>query len=319
MAAPTTWTRKDLIGTEDLSLEEVNLLFEEADRMQAALDRPGGRVEGSALEGRTVVNLFLEPSTRTRVAFEVAAQKLGAHVITISGEASSLTKGESLRDTAQNIQSLQADLLIMRHSAPGSPGYLAKLLHIPLINAGDGAHEHPTQALLDAYTLRRHWGDFKGKRVTILGDILFSRVARSNIWLLTKLGAEVTLAGPSTLVPRSFTALAPGVHVTHNLREALAEADAVMLLRIQHERQSSTHFPSLGEYRGLFGLNKFRAGWLKPGALIMHPGPINRGVEIDNDLADAPVSVILQQVQSGVVTRMAALQLCLAAALRQAS
>jgi len=205
-------------------------------------------------------------------------------------------------------------MLVLRHSSAGSPLYLSKVVDVPVINAGDGAHEHPTQALLDTFTLREKFGkDLAGLRITILGDILFSRVARSNIWALTKLGAQVTLAGPSTLVPTSFEK-AYGVRVIHNLREALADADAVMLLRIQHERQTSTHFPSLGEYTSSFGLNKLRASWLKPDAIIMHPGPINRGVELDSELADSSRSVILQQVTNGIAVRMAVLYLCSSAA-----
>jgi aspartate carbamoyltransferase catalytic subunit len=199
-------------------------------------------------------------------------------------------------------------MIVIRHSAAGSPLYLSRLVNIPVINAGDGAHEHPTQALLDCFTMQEHLGDLTGRKVTILGDIVFSRVARSNIWALGKLGAEVTLAGPATLVPECLASLGP--KVSHDLRNALADADVVMLLRIQHERQSSTHFPSLGEYTSMFGLNKTRASWLKPNAIIMHPGPINRGVEIDSDLADSPRSVILQQVTNGIAVRMAALCLC---------
>ena len=197
---------------------------------------------------------------------------------------------------------------MLRHSAAGSPLYLSRLLKIPVINAGDGAHEHPTQALLDTFTMQEHLGPLKGRKVVILGDILFSRVARSNIWALTKLEADVTLVGPSTLVPRWFTDL--GVKVSHDLKSALADAEVVMLLRIQHERQTSSHFPSLGEYTSMFGLNKTRASWLNPKAIIMHPGPINRGVEIDSELADSERSVILEQVHNGIAIRMAALYLC---------
>ena len=300
------WNRKDLVAIKDLSVEEIEQIF----KVTAALKRTMGRSVKKlpALRGKTIVNLFLEPSTRTRIAFEVAATRLSADVISLDMAASSTTKGETLRDTAQNIEALKADMIVIRHTAPGSPLYLSRLLRIPVINAGDGSHEHPTQALLDCFTLVERLGNLKGKRITILGDILFSRVARSDIWALTKLGAEVTVAGPSTLVPRWFTSM--GVKVSHNLRSALADADAVMLLRIQHERQTSTHFPSLGEYTSMFGLNKTRAGWLKPGAIIMHPGPINRGVEIDSELADSDQSVILEQVTNGIAVRMAVLYLC---------
>lgn len=300
------WNRKDLIAIEDLSVEEIEQIF----KVTAALKRTMGRSMKKlpALRGKTIVNLFLEPSTRTRIAFEVAATRLSADVISLDMAASSTTKGETLRDTAQNIEALKADMIVIRHRAPGSPLYLSRLLRIPVVNAGDGSHEHPTQALLDCFTLVEHLGSLKGRRITILGDILFSRVARSNIWAMTKLGAEVTVAGPSTLVPHWFTSM--GVKVSHNLRPALADADAVMLLRIQHERQTSTHFPSLGEYTSMFGLNRTRAGWLKPDAIIMHPGPINRGVEIDSDLADSGQSVILEQVTNGIAVRMAVLYLC---------
>jgi aspartate carbamoyltransferase catalytic subunit len=238
----------------------------------------------------------------------MAAKLLSAEVISFDAASSSTTKGETLRDTAQNIQALNADMIVLRHACSGSPLYLSRVLEIPVINAGDGAHEHPTQGLLDTFTMKEHLGALKGRKVVILGDILFSRVARSNIHALTKLGAAVTLVGPSTLVPEWFTDL--GVKVSHDLRGALADAEVVMLLRIQHERQASSHFPSLGEYTSMFGLNKTRASWLNPRAIIMHPGPINRGVEIDSDLADGPRSVILQQVTNGIAVRMAVLYLC---------
>jgi aspartate carbamoyltransferase catalytic subunit len=300
-----SWNKKDLITIEELTREELDTIFRVTASFKKILSRG---VQVPALRGKTVVNFFLEPSTRTRIAFEMAAKRLSADNIFISAPASSVVKGETLRDTAQNIQALNADIIVIRHSAAGSPLYLSKLVDLPVINAGDGAHEHPTQALLDCFTMQEHLGDLAGKKVTILGDIVFSRVARSNIWALGKLGAEVTLVGPSTLVPEYLTAL--GAKVCHDLKPALADAEAVMLLRIQHERQSSTHFPSLGEYTSMFGLNKTRASWLKPNAIIMHPGPINRGVEIDSDLADSPRSVILQQVTNGIAVRMAALYLC---------
>ncbi|MFP4068804.1 MAG: aspartate carbamoyltransferase catalytic subunit [Verrucomicrobiota bacterium] len=306
MSARLSWNRKDLIGIEPLSREEIETIFNAATAFKTAMVADDKKQP--YLEGRTVVNLFLEPSTRTRLAFEVAASRLSADTITVTGDASSLTKGETLRDTARNMEALKADLIIMRHAASGAPNYLSKVVGIPVINAGDGAHSHPTQALLDAFTLLEHMGSLEGKKITILGDILFSRVARSNIICLQKLGAQVTIAGPSTLVPEGFSAM--GAKVSHHLRQALEDADAVMLLRIQHERQTSTHFPSIGEYTATFGLNKERAQWLKPGAIIMHPGPINRGVEIDSELADSEQSVILQQVTNGIVIRMAVLHLC---------
>ena len=301
-----SWNRRHLIGIEELNRDEIETILATAASFRHLLDRNVKHVP--ALRGKTVVNLFLEPSTRTRLSFETAAKRLGADVVSFDAAASSTTKGETLRDTAQNIQALGVDMLVIRHAASGSPLYLSRLLKIPVVNAGDGAHEHPTQALLDAYTIRQHVGEFAGRKVCILGDILFSRVARSNIWALTKLGAKVTIVGPATLVPHWFVGM--GVEVSHNLKSALADADVVMLLRIQHERQTSSHFPSLGEYTSVFGLNKTRASWLNPKAIIMHPGPINRGVEIDSDLADSPRSVILEQVSNGIAVRMAALYLC---------
>ena len=300
------WTRKDLITLEDLTLDEINQIHATAAAFKKILGRSVKKVP--ALRGKTIVNLFLEPSTRTRISFDIAAKRLSADVISFDAAASSTTKGESLRDTAENIRALGADMIVIRHAASGSPHYLSRLLDIPVINAGDGAHAHPTQGLLDTFTMREHLGTLKGRKIVILGDILFSRVARSNIHALKKFGADVTLVGPSTLVPHHFTAL--GVKVSHDLRSALADAEVVMLLRIQHERQSANHFPSIGEYTSMFGLNKTRAGWLNPKAIIMHPGPINRGVEIDNDLADGPNSVILEQVTNGIAVRMAVLYLC---------
>jgi aspartate carbamoyltransferase catalytic subunit len=301
-----SWKHRHLIGIEPLDRTDIETVIQVAQSFRQILGRSVKKVP--ALRGKTVVNLFLEPSTRTRVAFEMAAKRLSADVVTITSSASSLVKGETLRDTVQNIEALNADILVIRHSAAGSSYYLSQFAQIPIINAGDGAHEHPTQALLDCMTLMDRFGSLDGIKVTILGDILFSRVARSNIWTLTKMGAQVTLVGPSTLVPPHFAKW--GVKVSHDLQTSLRDADAVMLLRIQHERQSSSHFPSLGEYTSMFGLNKRRASWLKPGAIIMHPGPINRGVEIDSDLADSDQSVILQQVTNGIAIRMAVLYLC---------
>ncbi len=313
MATRTNWKRKDLTGVADLSRAEIEEIFAQADKLLPTLDEASSP---SLLKGRTVVNLFLEPSTRTRTAFEISAKRLGAEVVSINTTASSLVKGETLRDTALNIQALKADAIVLRHSSAGAADYLARALDISVINAGDGAHEHPTQALLDAYTLRRKFGKTDGLKVTILGDILFSRVARSDILCLAKLGVEVTLAGPATLVPARLAEAFPGVRIERDLRKALSSADAVMLLRIQHERQTTTHFPSLGEYTAQFGLNAARAAWLKPRAIIMHPGPINRGVEVESALADGPRSVILAQVTHGVAVRMAILHLCTGARAR---
>jgi len=320
-----SWTRRHLLCLEELSLAEIDQIHSTATAFKRSLQAPDSAPAPRPLAGKTIVNLFLEPSTRTRMAFEIAAKRLGADTVSLEGKSSSTTKGETLRDTAENIQAMQADAIVIRHAAAGSPLYLSKILNIPIINAGDGAHAHPTQGLLDTFTMREHFNTLPNgnlssgsaltcpaltaRRVVILGDILFSRVARSNIHALIKLGADVTIVGPSTLVPPHFAAL--GVRVSHDLRRALADAEVVMLLRIQHERQSLGMFPSLGEYTNLFGLNKTRASWLHPDAIIMHPGPINRGVEIDSDLADGPHSVILNQVTNGVAIRMAVLHLCL--------
>ena len=300
------WQRKDLLGIQELSAAEINFLLTSAQAFKQVGKRSVKKVP--SLRGKTVVNLFIEPSTRTRTSFELAATRLSADVINITANASSLVKGETLKDTALNLQALHADVIIIRHSAAGAPHFLSRLLKASVINAGDGAHEHPTQALLDAFTILEKKGRIAGLNVTILGDILFSRVARSNIWLLTKLGANVTLAGPSTLVPRVFEQF--GCRVTHNIDDALRDADVVNLLRIQHERQRQTLFPSIGEYTTMFGLNKERFARLKPDAMIMHPGPVNRGVEIDSEVADCDRSVILEQVTNGLAVRMAVLFLC---------
>jgi len=298
-----TWTRKHLLDIESLSAEEISTVLETARAFKAVGERAIKKVP--ALRGKTVVNLFIEPSTRTRISFELAAQRLTADIINFSAEASSLKKGETLKDTARNLEAMNADIIIIRHSASGAPHFLARFLNASVINAGDGAHEHPTQALLDTFTILEKKGKIAGLNVTILGDILYSRVARSNIWALTKLGAKVTLCGPSTLVPKIFEQM--GCRVTHNVDEAIADADIINLLRIQHERQRKSMFPSLGEYTSLFGLNKARLEKTKPDALIMHPGPINRGVEIDSEIADCSRSVILEQVTNGLAVRMAVL------------
>jgi aspartate carbamoyltransferase catalytic subunit len=297
------WNRKHLLDIESLSAEEIVTVLDTAKAFKAVGERAIKKVP--ALRGKTVVNLFVEPSTRTRISFELAAQRLTADVINFSAEASSLKKGETLKDTARNLEALNVDIIVMRHSASGAPHFLSRFLRASVINAGDGAHEHPTQALLDLFTIREKKGKIEGLNVTILGDILYSRVARSNIWALTKLGARVTLCGPATLVPRVFEQM--GCAVTHNVDEAIAQADIINLLRIQHERQRKTMFPSLGEYTSLFGLTKARLALAKPEALIMHPGPINRGVEIDSDIADSLRSLIIEQVTNGLAVRMAAL------------
>jgi aspartate carbamoyltransferase catalytic subunit len=298
-----TWHRKHLLDIESLEAEEILTVLDTARAFKAVGERAIKKVP--ALRGKTVVNLFVEPSTRTRISFELAEQRLSADIINFSAEASSFKKGETLKDTARNLEALNADFIIMRHSASGSPHFLSRVLGASVINAGDGAHEHPTQALLDAFTIRERKGKIEGLNVTILGDILYSRVARSNIWALTKLGAKVTLCGPSTLVPRVFEQL--GCRVTYHVEEAIRDADIINLLRIQHERQRKSMFPGLSEYINLFGLNKARLGLTKPDALIMHPGPINRGVEIDSAIADCERSLILEQVTNGLAVRMAVL------------
>ena len=297
------WTKKDLLSLYDLSAEEITFILDTAEGFKKVSQRKIKKVP--ALRGKTVVNLFIEPSTRTRISFELAEQRLSADIININAEASSLRKGETLLDTVKNIEALQADLVVLRHSAAGAPNFLAPRVRCGIVNAGDGAHSHPTQALLDLFTMREKKGTLKGLNVSIIGDILHSRVARSDMWGLLKLGANVTFAGPSTLVPREFAAA--GVRVCDNLEEALAGADIVNLLRIQHERQRSGFFPSTGEYAKVFGLDKESLKYIKPDALIMHPGPINRDVELASALADGPQSVILEQVTNGLAVRMAVL------------
>lgn len=300
------WQRKDLLGIRELSAEEINFVLDSADAFKQVGTRDVKKVP--ALRGKTLVNFFVEPSTRTRTSFELAATRLSADVINISATTSSLTKGETLKDTAKILEANHADIIVLRHSSAGAAQFLAERLPTSIINAGDGAHEHPTQALLDLYTIREKKGSIAGLHVAIIGDILFSRVARSNIFGLLKLGARVTLVGPSTLVPRVFEQL--GVAISDDIDRILPTVDVVNLLRIQHERQRKEYFPGLGEYIRLFGLTKARAKLLKPDCLIMHPGPINRGVEIDSELADGGQSVILDQVTNGLAVRMAVLYLC---------
>jgi aspartate carbamoyltransferase catalytic subunit len=298
-----SWTRKHLLDIESLTAEEITTVLDTARRFKAVGERAIKKVP--ALRGKTVVNLFVEPSTRTRISFELAAQRLSADIVNFSAEASSFKKGETLKDTALNLEALNADFIIIRHSASGAPHFLSRVLDAHVNNPVDGAHEHPTQALLDTFTVRERKGKVAGLNVTILGDILYSRVARSDIWALTKLGANVTLCGPSTLVPKEFEQM--GCRVTHDMDEAIRDADIINLLRIQHERQRKTMFPSIGEYTQLFGLNKARLAKTKPDALIMHPGPINRGVEIDSEIADGSRSLVLEQVTNGLAVRMAVL------------
>jgi len=298
-----TWARKHLLDIESLTPDEIVTVLDTARAFKAVGERAIKKVP--ALRGKTVINLFVEPSTRTRISFELAEQRLSADVINFSTEASSFKKGETLKDTARNLEALNADFIVIRHSASGAPHFLSRVLNASVINAGDGAHEHPTQALLDVFTILERKGKIAGLNITILGDILYSRVARSNIWALRKLGATVTLCGPATLVPKTFEQM--GCRVTYDVDEAIRDADIINLLRIQHERQRKTMFPSINEYIQLFGLNRSRLAKAKPDALIMHPGPINRGVEIDSDIADSGRSLVLEQVTNGLAVRMAVL------------
>src|SRR6266498_351179 len=298
-----SWNRKHLLDIESLTVEEITTVLDTAKTFKAVGERAIKKVP--ALRGKTVVNLFIEPSTRTRISFELAAMRLSADVINFTAEASSLKKGETLKDTARNLEALNADIIVIRHSASGAPHFLSRVVNSHIVNAGDGAHEHPTQALLDTFTIREKKGRIEGLNVTILGDILYSRVARSNIWALTKLGANVTLCGPSTLVPKVFEQM--GCRVTYDVDEAIESADVINLLRIQHERQRKTMFPSIGEYTNLFGLTQARFARTRPDVLIMHPGPIKRGVEINSEVADCERSVILEQVTNGLAVRMAVL------------
>jgi len=300
------WTRKDLVALSDLSAEEISFVLDTAAEFKGVGRRRLKKVP--SLRGKTMVNLFVEASTRTRTSFELAGVRLSADVVNIAAQTSSLSKGESLKDTAKNLEALAADLIVLRHSAAGAAHFLAGRLRAGVINAGDGSHEHPTQGLLDVFTIRERLGRVAGVKVGIVGDIRFSRVARSNIQALVKLGARVTLIGPPTLVPREFERL--GAVITHSLDEVLGDLDVINLLRIQHERQKAGFFPGTGEYAALFGLNAARADRLKPEALVMHPGPIHRGVELDGSVADGPHSVILDQVTNGLAVRMAVLYLC---------
>jgi len=304
-SAEPRWTRKDLLGIAELSRGEVELILDTAMSFAEVGERPIKKVP--TLRGKTVVNLFFESSTRTRSSFEIAEKRLSADSLNFSASGSALTKGESLVDTALNLQAMAPDLIVIRHAYPGTPHMLAKKLKAGVINAGDGAHEHPTQALLDAYTIREHKGRLAGLKVAIVGDIEHSRVVRSNIHLLGKLGARVTVAGPRTLMPVAIEAM--GVEVAYDLASAIRGADVIMMLRIQLERQGRMAIPSVKEYFNLFGLTTERLKAAKDDVIIMHPGPMNRGVEIASEVADGPYSVILEQVTHGVSVRMAVLYL----------
>ena len=296
---------KHLLDLESLSKEEIELILDNAVGFKEIFTRTVKKVP--TLRGKTVVNLFFEASTRTRTSFEIAAKRLSADVVNFSVATSSVTKGETLLDTARTIQAMGADLIVMRHSCPGAPHLLSRRINLAVVNAGDGTHEHPTQGLLDMFTIKEKKGRFEGLNVSIVGDIRHSRVARSNMWALLKLGANITFVGPPTLIPRQFTSL--GVRICNNLEEGIGGADVINLLRIQLERQQRNLFPSIREYKLLYGLTTERLKIAKPDVLIMHPGPINRGVEISEEVADGPHSVILEQVTNGVAVRMAVLYL----------
>ena len=304
----TGWTRKHLLGLRDLSGAEITMILDQAAEFKRlAL---AGEIKLNSLKGTTVANLFFEPSTRTKTSFSLAAKRLSADTVDFTAAASSLSKGETFVDTARNIEAMGVDLVVVRHSTSGAPQLLAQHLDASIVNAGDGMHEHPTQALLDLFTIREHRGSLEGLTVTLVGDILHSRVARSNIWGLSKLGARVIVCGPSMLIPPHIEELGEnGVEVSNSLDQVLAETDCINLLRIQFERQRSSFFPSLREYAHFFGMNGERIKKAKKDVLILAPGPINRGVELTPDVADGPHSVILDQVTNGLLVRMAVLYL----------
>ena len=297
------WTKKDLLGLEYLSKEEIECVLETAGSFKEVSTRDIKKVP--ALRGKTVVNLFYEPSTRTRVSFEVAAKRLSADVITIASESSSVRKGETLIDTGRNIQALKADIIVVRHNYSGAASILSRSVDISVVNAGDGWHEHPTQALLDIFTLKEKLGKIEGLKVSIVGDIAHSRVARSNIWGMTKLGVKVTVCAPEILIPPAIEQM--GVSVTHDVDEALKNADAVNVLRMQFERDSQNAFPKQLEYLKTFGITEERLAKAKKNIIVMHPGPINRGIEMSSGVADGQNSVILEQVTNGIAVRMAVL------------
>jgi aspartate carbamoyltransferase catalytic subunit len=297
------WSRKDLLGLEELSREELELILSTAESFKEISTREIKKVP--ALRGKTVVNLFYEPSTRTRVSFEVAAKRLSADVINIASDTSSVRKGETLIDTGRNIEALKADIIVVRHNCSGAAAMLARHVNISVVNAGDGWHEHPTQALLDIFTLKEKLGRIEGLSVSIIGDIAHSRVARSNIWGLTKLGAKVTVCAPKMLIPPSIEEM--DAQVTHDVDEALRNADAVNILRMQFERDTEAAFPQQLEYFKHFGITEERLKKAKKNIIVMHPGPINRGIEMSSEVADGLNSVILEQVTNGIAVRMSVL------------
>lgn len=299
------WAKKDLLGLEYLSPEEIGLILHTAESFKEVLTRRVKKVP--SLRGKTVVNLFYEPSTRTRTSFELAAKRLSADVINIEVETSSVKKGETLIDTVRNIEALMADVIIVRHNCSGAPVILSKAVKVSVVNAGDGWHEHPTQALLDMFTLKEKLGRIEGLKISIIGDIAHSRVARSNIWGLTKLGAKVTVCAPELLIPPGIEEL--GAKVTNNVDDAIRDADAINVLRMQFERDSASAFPLKIEYFKTFGITEERLKKAKKHIVVMHPGPINRGVEMSAEVADGANSVILEQVTNGIAVRMAVLYL----------
>jgi aspartate carbamoyltransferase catalytic subunit len=303
-----SFPHRHLLGIEALSREDIVQVLDLAETFREISERPIKKVP--TLRGRTVINLFLEASTRTRTSFEIAAKRLSADAVNISGSASSTTKGETLLDTARNLEAMRPDVIVLRHSASGGPALIAARVDAAVVNAGDGTHEHPSQALLDAATIRKHKGRVEGLEIAIVGDIDHSRVARSDLYCLDRLGAKVRLCAPYTMMPRGVERMAPGARLCHRLEEALEGADVVMMLRIQKERQGSVGlFANTREYSRTFGLSPRTLAWAKPDAIVMHPGPINRGVELDPAVADGERSVILDQVTYGVAVRMAILYL----------
>lgn len=299
------WTRKDLLSLEELTREEIEHVLNTAESFKEVSARDVKKVP--ALRGKTIANLFFEPSTRTRTSFELAAKRLSADLVNFTSSGSSTSKGETLRDTAKNIEAMNVDTIVMRHSSSGSAEYLARTIRAGVVNAGDGIHEHPTQGLLDIFTIRERKGTLEGVRVCLIGDILHSRVARSNIWGLKKLGAKVTVCGPPTLIPPHIEDL--GVEICYDLNKAVESQDVLNILRIQLERQKGAFFPSIREYAAEYGITRDQLRRAKPDVIVMHPGPINRGVELSSDVADGPNSVILDQVTNGVAVRMAVLYL----------
>jgi aspartate carbamoyltransferase catalytic subunit len=296
---------RNLLGIEGLSREEIEWLLNKGRQYKPMQAQSVKKLD--TLHGKTIVNLFFEPSTRTRTSFEIAAKRLGADTVSISGDGSSMSKGESLVDTLNTLSAMRPDAIVMRHSASGAPHFLSRFLSTPIINAGDGQHEHPTQALLDALTILDYRNSLEGLRVAIIGDIAHSRVARSNAHLLSKFGSKLVLCGPATMLPSALSELVPGVTLTTDMEEAVSDADVIMMLRVQLERQNMLSFPK-NEYFQFYGLNIEHLKLAKPDAIVMHPGPINRGRELSSEVADFPRSVILNQVENGVAVRMAVLE-----------